>query len=85
MVVLPKVGALNQAESLNHAFTLLSEEFEPWRKAHTGSIYQRVFYKDGELWYPLSTLRRRTVGGAEHALIVDLWERIKCELGSQLA
>ena len=84
-VVLPNVGNLDHADSLNHAFTLLSEQFEPWRKAHTGSIYKRMFYKDGQFWYPLDTLRRRIVGSAESALIVDLWKRIRDELGPQFA
>jgi hypothetical protein len=85
IVQLPKIGALDQADSLNHAFTLLSEEFEPWRQAHTGSIYQRVLYKDGELWYPLDDLRNRIVVGAERTLIADLWRRITDELGPLLA
>jgi hypothetical protein len=37
-VKLPDVEGLETVDSLNHAFTRLSELFEPWRKAHTGSI-----------------------------------------------
>lgn len=85
IVLLPKVGLLDQADSLNHAFTLLSEQFEPWRQAHTGSIYQRVLYQDGELWYPLEDLRNRFVVGAERTLIADLWRRITNELGHLFA
>lgn len=85
IVQLPKVGALDKADSLNHAFTLLSEQFEPWRQAHTGSIYERVFYKDGPWWYPLGDLRNRAIVSAERMLIADLWRRIKDELGPMFA
>lgn len=82
IVLLPKIGLLDQADSLDHAFTLLSEQFEPWRQAHTGSIYQRVLDQDGELRYPLEDLRNRFVVGAERALIADLWRRITDEFCS---
>lgn len=85
VVQLPKIGSVERADSLNHAFTLLSERFEPWRQAHTGSIYQRVLYKEGERWYPLNDLRDRTVARVERTLIADLRPRIKNELGPMLA
>ena len=40
MVNLPAVPGLEPVDSLNYAFTRLSEVFEPWRKAHTGSYRQ---------------------------------------------
>lgn len=84
-IQLPNVAGLEKAESLNHAFTLLSEQFETWRQAHTGSIYERVFYQEGRWWYPLGDLRNRAVVSAERALIADLWRRIEDELGPMLA
>jgi hypothetical protein len=70
---------------LNHAFTKLSELFEPWRKAHTGSIYERVFYlESNDRWYPLKDLRNRAVDDAERGLIKELWERVASELGIAL-
>jgi hypothetical protein len=73
------------ADSLNHAFTLLSRVFEPWRKAHTGSIYERVFYRESnDTWYPLKFLRDRTMVEAERAVIAGLWARIEQALGDAL-
>jgi hypothetical protein len=33
------------ATSINHAYTLISTEFEPHRKSHTGNVFDKVFYK----------------------------------------
>jgi hypothetical protein len=46
MVELPKTHGMDYADSLNYAFTRLSEVFEPWRKAHSGNIYERVFFQE---------------------------------------
>ena len=82
-VELPKATALSAVDSLNHAFTKLSELFEPWRKAHTGSIYERVFYLESNgRWYPLKDLRDRALVAAERGLIKELWERVAAELGT---
>ena len=40
-IMVPSLGANKLCDSLNHAFTCLSEKFEPWRKSHTGNIYDR--------------------------------------------
>jgi hypothetical protein len=62
MVELPEIRDLKPVESLNQAFTRLSEVFEPWRKAHTGNIYERVLYeKPNGHWGPLGELRDRTM------------------------
>jgi hypothetical protein len=63
------------AISLNHAFTLLSEVFEPWRKAHTGTVYQRYLYKEKNgRWYPLELLRNGAIAGQEQAIAFGLWQ-----------
>lgn len=50
--------------SLNHAFTILSEVYEIHRAAHTGNIYETVFYKGSDdRWYPLGHLRK--LGGPD--------------------
>jgi len=47
-----------QVDSLNFAFTRLSEKYEPWRKAHTGNVYERIFYQEkNDRWYPLDVMR----------------------------
>jgi hypothetical protein len=84
-VTLPAAPGLEPVDSLNYAFTRLSEVFEPWRKAHTGSIYERVFYleQDG-CWYPLKDLRDRALATAERKLIAELWANVAEQLGTAL-
>ncbi|MFO1262699.1 MAG: hypothetical protein U1E84_05055 [Rhodoferax sp.] len=85
MVNLPPVPGLDPVDSLNYAFTRLSEVFEPWRKAHTGSIYERIFYLERDQhWYPLKDLRDRALATAERALIKDLWAAVAEQLGTAL-
>jgi len=63
------------AISLNHAFTMLSEQYESHRLSHTGSAYTRVFYKEADgRWYPLSDLREGVLISAERQLIADSWQ-----------
>lgn len=81
MVELPDVAGLEPVDSLNYAFTRLSELFEPWRKAHTGSIYERIFYLDNDkLWYPLKDLRDRELVKAEDRMIKQLWANVAEQL-----
>ena len=67
-VSLPSIPGLKTAESLNNALTQLSEVFEAWRLSHTGSIYEKVFYRaeDGT-WHPLSELRYTIVPTESHS------------------
>lgn len=74
-ILIPPVVSEEPLNSLNHAFTRLSEMYEPWRKSHTGNIYERVFYQEADgRWYPLNILRdaalarhRQEFGEAEAA------------------
>lgn len=85
MVNLPAAPGLEPVDSLNYAFTRLSEVFEPWRKAHTGSIYERVFYLERDQhWYPLKDLRDRALATAERTLIKDLWAAVAEQMGTAL-
>lgn len=78
----PTVTRLEPVDSLNHAFTRLSEAFEPWRKAHTGSIYERVFYQEtGGMWFPLKDLRDRALASAERQVVQRLWANVVTRLG----
>jgi hypothetical protein len=84
-VKLPDAAGLITVDSLNHAFTRLSEAFEPWRKAHTGSIYERMFYLEGDgIWYPLKDLRKRELVRAERQIIRRLWATVADELKMSL-
>ncbi|MEO8329757.1 MAG: hypothetical protein ABI586_07135, partial [Candidatus Nanopelagicales bacterium] len=52
------------ADSINHAYSILSTLFETRRRAHTGNVFQIVFYRsakaDGRrVWEPLEVLRQR--------------------------
>lgn len=81
---LPSGVSDKPADSLNHAFTLLSERYEPWRKSHTGNIYDRMFYqeKNGR-WYPLRVLREAAIAKEEHELIRTRWAEIAEAIGLQ--
>jgi hypothetical protein len=71
---LPEGVTEETAISLNHAFTLLSEVFEPWRKAHTGSVYERFYYQEADgKWYPLALLRDAGIAEKEQKIAADLW------------
>lgn len=62
--MLPGGVSDKKPSSLNHAFTILSEVYEIHRAAHTGSIYETVFYKGSDdRWYPLGHLRK--LGGSD--------------------
>lgn len=81
-IFVPNVVSKEPLISLNHAFTKLSEAYEPWRLAHTGSIYERVLYQErNSRWYPLSVLRDAAQAKDEHALIKEQWKVIQEQLG----
>lgn len=46
-----------EAKSINHAYSLISQAFEPHRTSHTGNVFSKVFFKDGSVWKPLEALR----------------------------
>ena len=74
-ILLPKPISPNRVASLNHAYTKLSEIFEPWRISHTGNIYSRILYKErNNKWYPLDILRNRSIVKQEHEIAQTLWD-----------
>lgn len=76
-VMLPGGVGNGSADSLNHAFTLLSERYEPWRKSHTGNIYDRMLYQETNgKWYPLNVLRNAAIAKDEHQFLRSQWEQI---------
>ncbi len=46
-----------EARSLNHAFTLLSQEFEVDRMSHTGNVFRQGFTCQRKRWLSLDDLR----------------------------
>lgn len=80
----PDCVSTENATSLNHAFTILSEVYEPWRLSHTGNAYDRFLYQEADgKWYPLSLLRDFTLAKAEQKIAFDLWQRFLAEMSSK--
>jgi hypothetical protein len=72
----------NTAISLNHAFTMLSEQYETHRLSHTGNVYNRVFYQEENgYWYPLADLREGVLVNAQQQLLAETWRQIEVMLG----
>lgn len=70
-------------DSLNVAFTRLSEVFEPWRQSHTGNVYTRfVFQGKNGTWYPLEALRGIAEAEAEDELLRNQWTAILAAIQS---
>ncbi|QDZ00122.1 hypothetical protein FQ775_06850 [Nitratireductor mangrovi] len=80
---LPACVSDKPAGSLNHAFTILSEVYEPWRISHTGNVYDRFLYKEANgLWYPLSHLRDFRLAKQEEAIAYGLWQQFLGRMSS---
>ncbi len=70
------------AQSLNHAFTLLSERYETHRLSHTGNVYTSMFYQESNgRWYPLDLLREGVRADAERQVIHAAWAELERLLG----
>lgn len=83
-VMLPEALGKLPARSLNHAYTMISERLETDRISHTGNIYDKVFYQDGEKWYPLGDLREARLYEAEREIINSLWKSLAEKFGLNL-
>mgnify|MGYP000285246194 CR=1 FL=1 len=46
-----------EAYSLNHAYTLISQEFEKHRISHSGNVFKDIYYNDKDMWLPIANLR----------------------------
>jgi hypothetical protein len=56
---IPALGG-KQVASVNHAYSVISEAFEPGRMSHTGNAFERARYQDDNgIWRPLRVLRER--------------------------
>jgi len=81
-ILMPNGFSQPTATSLNHALTLLSQEYEKHRISHTGNVYTRVFYQDCDrCWYPLDDLRSGVQAKAERTLLNELWAEVEKALG----
>ncbi|MDQ3131076.1 MAG: hypothetical protein M3Q99_09985 [Acidobacteriota bacterium] len=54
-----------KAKSINHAYTLISQAFEPWRTSHTANVFSRVFWRENEEgnWRLLDVRREQAEAG----------------------
>lgn len=67
---IPSIGKI--ASSINNACTIISEAFEPKRKSHTGNVFEKCYYQEGDnIWYPLDYLRRNEEYKYEEKLFLD--------------
>ncbi|MGO4916560.1 hypothetical protein [Pseudogemmobacter sp. W21_MBD1_M6] len=74
-ICLPEPFSDSPVQSLNHAYTKLSETYEPWRLSHTGNIYTRVLYQEkNERWYPLDLLRNEALDKVDEEIAHTLWD-----------
>tara|TARA_R110002074_G_scaffold159104_1_gene316403 strand:+ start:66 stop:734 length:669 start_codon:yes stop_codon:yes gene_type:complete len=71
-IELPNCFQDRHAISLNHAITRLSNSFEPWRKANTGSIYKRIWLQLGPTWISLGAVRDQLSAGLERSIEMAL-------------
>jgi len=66
-----------EASSVNHAYTLLSEQFEKHRKTHTGNVFNLVYVQNkNQEWVRLKEFRNRVYRDFEYELICickDWW------------
>ena len=46
-----------EANSLNHAYTLISQEFEKHRISHSGNVFKDIYYKKDDKWQPIDSFR----------------------------
>jgi hypothetical protein len=63
---IPALGC--HAKSLNHAYRLISEVFEPTRRSHSGNVFEECFVERGNQWVPLDAVRSDAEARHEHLL-----------------
>lgn len=64
-----------QPKSINEAYSRLSEHYEPWRRSHTGNVFDQVYFtRDGMEAYPLRVLRDEAEATAETKLFLKSGE-----------
>jgi hypothetical protein len=62
-----------KANSINTAYTMISERFEPKRRSHTGNVFSKCYYYDPNesKWFPLEELREAEEASFEGQLFLD--------------
>lgn len=69
-----KVPMLGDAEvrSLNHAYTLLSKEFEVKRRSFGGNVFEVAFVDTGKSWTALEKIRDEVMAEHEREIMTSL-------------
>ncbi|RPI26707.1 MAG: hypothetical protein EHM61_10970 [Acidobacteria bacterium] len=67
------ISLKREARSINHAFTLLSQEFETHRISHTANVFERVFYweESDQKWRCLDELRAQAEARFESEVLLS--------------
>lgn len=69
------IPSLNmETNSLNEAYTKISQAFEPKRRSYTGNVFKKCYYRsqsNGDIWYPLDSLREIEEEKYEENLVLD--------------
>lgn len=68
---IPVLGGA-EARSINHAYTLLSREFEVDRRSHGGNVFEAAFVEDGRDWVSLEVLRDHLMAKHEREIMAKL-------------
>ena len=76
-----------KAGSLNHAYRLVSERFEPSRISHSGNVFKLGYCKPGDRWISLDVLRDSATARFEMLFIrtaAEVFVRLPERVGSVL-
>lgn len=60
-----------EASSINNAYTIISEQFEPERRSHTGNVFSKCYWENDSKWFPLEILRVLEESNFEEQLFLD--------------
>lgn len=83
-ILLPEEVRAESVATLNHAYSILSENFETWRISRTGNIYRHVLYKERNgKWYPLDLLRDEALACQENEIANELWSAFMAKMTSR--
>ena len=76
-----------RAQSLNHAYRLISEQFEPRRISHSGNVFELGYCKPFDRWVSLDALRKTIAAKFEMQLsrtAAQVLEQLSERVGSAL-
>lgn len=61
----------DSAKSINHAYKIISQKFEPWRRSNTANVFHKVFYLNTNNRWQMLDERRRQVEAASKQTSAD--------------